>query len=778
MPRARSAYLYGALLVLTAAAYLPIWRNDFVDIDDERYILSNASVKTGLSWPNWCWAWTTDHGSYWQPLSWLSLQLDAHLFSGRGATGQPIPWPAAFHGENLLWHAANGLLLFALLQRLTGARWCSFVVAGLFAVHPLHVESVAWAAERKDVLSTFFGLLTLWAYARYAETPGWRRYTLVGVLYLASLLCKPMLVTLPLVLLLLDYWPLRTRPYSRFGPVLEKIPLLLLAVAIILVTLLMHHNYGADVPLDVVSLSARVANVFAAYGWYLLHTLWPQQLCVFYPHPQGNWSAAAVAAGVATLVLITGLGIWQARQRPWLLVGWLWFVITLVPVIGLTQSGMQAWADRFTYWPHIGLFIAVVWGLAELTERLHIPVLVTCPVTALVLVGLACATWVQVGYWRDTPTLWQRVLAVTHDDRLAHPNLGLYYLEHGQLDQAETHLSAALRAHPDGADMHNALGVTLLMLGREEEAAARFRRSVELVPNLSDVWCHLGLACTRLGRVEDAVACYRRALELEPETPDTLAMLGQALWADGQRVEAVAMLQAALQRDPRQAHAWYGLGVARLAEGRTEDAIEDLTKAVDFKPELVAAHSELGVALGRAGRWPDAVLAQATAVQMQREWEERLVRMGGRVSTVDGIPPRTSYECRLAFALACCGDRAGALQMYAVASARDPHWPDTFAARARKLATESEAGRRDPQTAYELARQAVDGAREPSAQHLDALAVAEAAGGNFAEATTVAKRALDKASAAGDVALANAIRDRLRLYARKKAFAGVDRESR
>jgi tetratricopeptide (TPR) repeat protein len=785
MLRIRAAYLHGVLLVLTAVAYHPIWRNDFVDMDDEKYITTNPWVREGLSWPGFRWAWMTDHGRYWMPLSWLSLQADVQFLCGRDDSGGPALAPAIFHGENLLWHAASVLLLFALLQRLTGARWCSFLVAGLFAVHPMHVESVAWAAERKDVLSTFFGILTVWAYARYVEAPGWRRYLLVIAAFLASLLAKPMLVTLPLLLLFLDFWPLHrlvspgTGPRSLFGLVLEKVPLMLIAATIVVLTLLMHHNYGADVPLDVVSLPARVANAFAAYGWYVSHTLLPRQLCAFYPHAQDDWSATTIAAGTATVAIITGLTTWQARQRPWLLVGWLWFVIALVPVLGLTQSGMQAWADRFCYWPHIGLFIAAVWALAELAERLHVPAAVWGAVAALALTGLAAATWIQVGYWRDTPTLWERVLAVTGDDRLAHPNLGLYYYEHGQLDQAQVHLAEALRRHPNAADMHNALGVTLLMLGREDAGAEHLRRALELVPTASATWCHLGLVRLRQGRPGEAVDCYRRAMELDHGAPDTMAMLGQALWADGQRAEAVSTLHAALDADPREGHAWYGLGVALLADGRIEEAIEALTQARRFKPELVATHSELGVALGRAGRWADAVGAQAIALQMQREREERLGRMGGRISTADGIAARVSYQCRLGFALACCGDRPGAREAYAAATALDPRWPDAFAAKAWMLATDSNESGRDPQTAYELASQAVDSAGEPSALLLDALAAAEAARGNFREATAIAKRAIEKARTAGDIALVKAIQERVRLYvARKPACASTHRGSR
>ena len=280
--------------------------------------------------------------------------------------------PAAFHGQNLAWHAASALLLFGLWQRLTGARGRSFLVAALFAVHPMHVESVAWAIERKDVLSVFFGVLTLWAYARYLDRPGWKRYLPLGTAFLLSLLSKPMLITLPFVLLLLDYWPLRrTAPPRRL--VWEKAPLFALAALFAVVTVVLRFEHGALVSLDDVPLLSRVANALTAYGWYLSTTFYPARLAALYPHPYDHWSPAAALAGAAALLSLTALSVWQARRRPWLITGWLWFVVALVPVIGLAQGGKQAWADRFSYWPHIGLFVAVVWGLGECVERCASP---------------------------------------------------------------------------------------------------------------------------------------------------------------------------------------------------------------------------------------------------------------------------------------------------------------------------------------------------------------------------------------------------------------------
>jgi hypothetical protein len=450
----RSIVLCTGLLFLTVIAYLPLWGNDFIDYDDEVYITSNPQVVEGLTWSGVGWAWTNDLAPYWLPITWMSWQLDAQL-SPRTAEGAVFLSPAVFHGQNLFWHGVNVLLLFVLWYRLTGARWRSFLVAALFAVHPMRVESVAWAIERKDVLSGFFGLLAVWAYVRYSEHPGWMRYLGVAVAFLLSLLCKPMLLTLPLVLLLLDYWPLR-----RFGQatgtgqvvkrslrwlVLEKAPLFAIMVMIACLTMDSRDRHGSMIPLGTISLSSRLANALIAYGCYLSTTLYPSGLAVLYPHPGNYWSPLRALVGAGCLLSITALGVWQARRRPWLIVGWLWFVITLLPVIGLAQGGSQSWADRFTYWPHMGLFTALVWGCAELADRLHLGPVVRGVAAALVVGSLAAVTWVQVGYWQCSTTVWERTAAVTTDNHWAHQRLSRCYRREGRLAEAEFHLAEATR---------------------------------------------------------------------------------------------------------------------------------------------------------------------------------------------------------------------------------------------------------------------------------------------------------------------------------------------
>ncbi len=733
MPRVSTRALAGALVALTVAAYLPLWNNDFVNFDDESYITDNPHVTEGLTGRGFVWSWTTLRGFYWQPISWLSLQLDAQLFSARSPTGKLTISPAAFHGENLFWHVASALLLLWLWERLTGACWQAFLVAALFALHPLRVESVAWASERKDVLSVFFGVLTLWAYASYAAVPGRGRYVAVMAAYALSLLAKPMLMTLPFALLLLDYWPLgRLTAGSLRRLLLEKVPLFVLAAAVGLAALAGRAHEGSVVTLAELPLSVRLANAATAYGWYLSHTFWPAHLAVLYPHPEHNWSVAAALGGGGVLLAGTLVSLWSVRRRPWLAVGWFWFVGALVPVIGLAQGGPQAWADRFTYWPHVGLFAALVWGLARLIERFRVPARVVAPVAALALGALAVLTWVQVGYWRNSGALWEHTLAVTRDNTSAHVNLANYQMSRGRLDEGERHFAEAVRLRPDSYEAHYDLGVALLGLGREEEAAHEFHETLARAPTYVDAWHNLGLARLRQGRPEPAAHSFRKALELQPAAPDTLACLGQALWRAGQRPEALQTLRAAADADPNCGDAWYGLGVAHLTEGRTAEAVTAFTRAQQITPGMVSAASSLGMALGRQGQWADAVNWHLRAVTLQEEGEKALEAMGGRAPAPEGTPQIVIYRCRLAFALRQLGNRGAAEEQYRAALRRDPSWPEKFTARAARLTADPDEKQRDPRLAYELASQAAQAVGDPPPSTLDALAAARAALGGFA----------------------------------------------
>jgi tetratricopeptide (TPR) repeat protein len=620
MSRLQTALLYLALMALTVVVYAPLWKNGLVDFDDELYISTNPHVMQGLSWSGIQWAFTNYRGNYWQPVAWLSLQLDAQMFATQSGDGQLVPSTTAIHGHNLFWHGASALLLFSLWRRITGATWPAFLVAALFAVHPMHVESVAWAAERKDVLSVFFGIVTLWAYVWYTNAPGWGRYLCMAAVFVLSLMSKPMLITLPFVLLLLDYWPLRrgllVRSASEENPkpeirngfgfrvsdfphwgwlLLEKVPLLLLAAAAGFLTMLAREQTGSVVAWSVIPLSARLANAAAGYAWYLTHTIWPANLGVLYPHPGANWSILSVAGGLTALLAVTALAGVQARRRPWLLVGWFWFVVTLLPVIGLAQGGEQAWADRFSYWPHIGLFVALVWTVAELVERWRIPGGVAGAAAAVVLIGLSALTWIQVGYWRDTPTLWKRAAAVSSDNDVAHLHLGYYYVHRELPETARSHFAEAVRIRPDSAEFQGFLGAVLLSLGKVREASAHLQRAVELDPQIADAWHNLGMARLRLQEPEAAIACFRKLLDLLASDPSQSSSAG------------------------KQAEALIALSLAQLAAGKRSDALETIhaaSHAAEADADLPALTLDALAAAQRAlGQFPEAIQTAKRALK-------------------------------------------------------------------------------------------------------------------------------------------------------------------
>ena len=456
------------LVAVTLAVYWPVMRYDFINYDDPDYFTANTHVQTGLTLPNMVWAFSTRRTTNWHPLTWLSLMLDAELF-GKGPVGP--------HFTNLLLHAANTVLLFLLLRRLTAANWRSALVAALFALHPLHVESVAWISERKDVLSTFLGLLTLLFYAGYAQGVTVdtcrvtrtesilsrvtchvsRFYWLALLFFVLGLMSKPMLVTLPLVMLLLDWWPLgrMSRVEGRGSRVrslvLEKIPFFLLSAISCVVTFIAQQKGGSVISLVKISFAGRIENTFVSYARYLGKTFWPSHLAVLYPHPI-HWGAGLI---VFSLVLVIGFSVaavWFGRQHPYVPMGWFWFVGTLVPVIGLVQVGIQSMADRYTYLPLIGVFMVVVWGFDEARVKWRLPETLVLFLAGMFLLAGAWATRSQLSYWRDSETLFRHTLAVTENNYLAYNNLGTCLSEKGQLAEARDCFQKSLRIKPNNVD--------------------------------------------------------------------------------------------------------------------------------------------------------------------------------------------------------------------------------------------------------------------------------------------------------------------------------------
>ncbi|MEJ2092422.1 MAG: tetratricopeptide repeat protein [Syntrophobacterales bacterium] len=513
----------GSLLILiclllagmTLLPYLQVIDHDFITLDDDMYVTNNPLVLAGLTWTGVKWAFVARHSSNWHPLTWLSHMLDSQLYGS---------WAGGHHVTNIVFHLANIILLFLFLVRVTQALWPSALVAALFALHPLHVESVAWVSERKDVLSAFFWIATMWAYAEYTFVPTIWRYLAVFVLFALGLMAKPMLVTLPFVLLLLDYWPLRrikglapVPAYSRAdtpppGPakqsawrlIYEKIPLFTLSAVSCLITLSAQSHSGSVMPLYIRPLGPRIANALVAYVKYVVKMFWPPPMAMFYPlNPVPWWQALAAAL---VLLTVTALMLSRAQRSPYLAVGWLWYLGTMVPVIGLVQVGGQAMADRYTYIPFIGLFIIVVWGIFELTASWRFRKVILALGTAAVLVACWWATWVQIGYWRNSETLFLHAIRVTGPNYMAYNHLGMYYANEGKINQAITMYKNALITAPAYPPAYNNLGIIYANQGKFDQAIALFKKAIQLTPGNPSYHRNLALAYEKQGKHAEAQA--------------------------------------------------------------------------------------------------------------------------------------------------------------------------------------------------------------------------------------------------------------------------------
>ena len=610
-PARHRGWIPVALIACVGALYARVAFYDFV-FDDIIHITDNPMVRRGLTWPGLAWALTTMHAANWQPLTWLSHLIDCTLFG---------LWAGGHHLVNVALHALNAALLFAVLQRSTGARWRAAAVALIFAVHPLRVESVAWVSERKDVLGAAFWLLAMLAYVRYARGPTPGRFAGVGVLLALGLMAKPMLVTLPVVLLLWDVWPLgrwsgnRTAaaavaPPSAGAParrslgalVAEKAPLVALCVLAAVVTLVAQSRGGAVQSLEGLPVGARVDNALRSYVTYLSMAVWPVDLAFIYPYGEASGLTMAGLAAGAVVLAITAIaaGLWP--RLPYLLVGWLWYLGTLVPVIGIVQVGNQALADRYTYIPLIGIAIAATWGSADLARRWPR----WRPLVALAAAGLLgfwlVRTGAQVAVWRDEITLNTHALRVTTANFVAHNNLGRALYLQGRLQEAAGHLEHALAIEPEFAEAHNNLGAVLLQEGRLEAATARIERALELDPAYAEAYDNLGLVRFRQGRLDDAAAAFAKAVEMAP--------------------------------DYAQGH--YDLGTVRLQQGRAQDAAAQLETALDLRPDHAEAHNNLGVALLQLGRPQEAAPHFETALVL--EPDHATARAGLAAATATGPP--------------------------------------------------------------------------------------------------------------------------------------------
>ncbi len=546
--------LTGVILAVTVAVYAGSLNYGFIHLDDYDYVLDNSNVTKGITYESARWAFTTFHACNWHPLTWLSHMLDCELF-GLDARGH--------HMTNLLLHLASTLILFLLLHRATGSLFRSAFVSAIFGVHPLHVESVAWISERKDVLSSFFWMCATWSYICYAQRPATRRYILVPLFFAMGLMAKQMLVTLPFVFLLLDYWPLKRfnlAPASQRdlgGPgtntlrflLWEKAPLFALSAAASAVVFIAQHTGGATASFDTIPFLTRLQNAILSYLLYIFKTAWPMKLAVFYPYPEtiSLWNAAGSAA---LLLAITAAVLFKARKFPYLATGWLWYVGTLIPVIGLVQIGAQAHADRYTYLPMIGLLILTVWGASDVANRLKLGGIFTLSAAGAALVVLTIAGYNQASYWRDSITLFTRTIAVTGNNWMAHNSLGSALKDAGRLEESIESYSESIRIRPYFAEAHNNLGVALTAAERGQDAADSFRTALRLKADYAEAHDNLGVVLAQQGMLSEALQHLTRALELRPLNAKAHNNMGNLLSMMGKRDDAIRHYSEALRINP------------------------------------------------------------------------------------------------------------------------------------------------------------------------------------------------------------------------------------
>lgn len=592
-----------ALVAATLLVYGQVRHFEFINYDDTEYVTENVNVRGGLIVEGIVWAFRTVHAGNWHPLTWLSHMLDVSLFGMD---------PGGHHVMNLIFHIINTLLVFVVFSKMTGAIPKSAFVAALFALHPLHVESVAWVSERKDLLSTFFWMISLWAYAGYAAAPSMRRYLTVAACFCLGLMSKPMVVTLPFVLLLLDYWPLKRFQWSHlkggangcrtviFRLIREKIPLLVLSALSAVVTVYAQASGGAVKDLDIFPLTVRIANAVVVYAAYIIKMIWPSDLAFLYPHP-GMPPAWQVACAVLLLAGITVFGLARAGKQPYVIFGWFWFLGTLVPVIGLVQVGMQAMADRYTYIPLTGLFIMVTWGIADAARKWRHQTPVLALGAGILLLVFGGLTWQQAGYWKNSENLFRRAIDITKDNFIAHYNLANVLARREDPAEAVFYYREALRIKPGFADAHINLGNTLSLQGHDGDAVRHYQAALKLQPQNARLHINLAIALDKDGRPDEALDHYLEAIRIDPDDEDTRYRAGNILFQAGRAEEASIQYREAIRVAPGFAEAHYNLGVALFRQGDVNGAVHAFQRALAVRPDFDMAAQRLKQAM-EAGR--------------------------------------------------------------------------------------------------------------------------------------------------------------------------------
>jgi tetratricopeptide (TPR) repeat protein len=801
-----------SLALATIIAYEPIRLNGFVNYDDDLYVTENPNVNRGITGESILWAFTASRNSNWHPLTWLSHMLDCELFGLN---------PAGHHIINLFFHIANTLLLFWVLKRMTGAIWQSAFVAAAFALHPLHVESVAWVAERKDVLSGFFWMLTIGCYIRYTEQPGVRRYLLVFLVFALGLMAKPMLVTLPFVLLLLDYWPLGRLQWGSQGDsqgrpvwrlVGEKVPLFILTVASSVITFIIQQKGGAMDVGKSYSLGVRISNTLVCYVGYLIKTAYPANLSVLYPHPGDSLPMWQVIVSLLIVVAASVAVIYGGRRRRYLVTGWFWYLGVLVPVAGIVQVGAQAMADRYTYLSSIGIFIMAAWGAGELSAKWRYRKLAIGTAAGIALACLLICSRLQVRYWQDNFKLFGHSIAVTENNYLMHDSFGGALFEKGQFDDAIAQFREALRINPEYSGAKRNIGIVLLKQGKIDEsikflteaanskgdqfkahnylglayaekgeldtAIQHYKEAIRFAPDYVEAIANLGIALKEQGRVTEAIKEWERALLLKPDEPDVHYNMALAMAEQYKYDKAIKHFSAALESKPNWPEALYNLGCAYYEQGKFELTVKYCAEALRLKPDYYNAHYNMGLAFVQQGRYDDAAKCIKAALELKPDWPEAHHNLGyvyyrqGKLDLAEEqcaealclAPEYLTARLTLASILSETGKIEQAVEHYYEILRLDPN--ETYALKnlAWILATTEDAKLHNPTDAIKYAQKACELTGYNRADFLDTLAAAYAAAGNFGEAVETTEKALKLAEGTNEKELAKEIGKRLELY--------------
>ncbi len=750
------------LLAGTLALFWPVQHFPFIGYDDPDYVANNPHVLAGLKWNSIVWAFgnLTSGFTYWHPISWLSHMTDAQLFGGDAGK---------HHLMNVLYHSADVILVFLLLRKMTGSTWRSAAIAAIFAWHPLQVESVAWVTERKNLLSTLFLLLTIWTYARYiektkgSELPGAlggaskhlraqmgnRHYWIPIVLFGVGLMSKPMLVTVPVVLLLLDFWPFNRLTNLKSLPALiaEKIPFAVLSAISAAITVLAHKEF--DSLSTGISLRLRIANALLSYVRYLKKFLWPNDLGVVYPFPS-EWPISRLLVCIVVLGALTAFAFSIARRRPYVLFGWLWFLITLLPVIGIVQAGSQAMADRFMYVPIIGLLTAAMWGVADVLRTAQLEKMLAPALACVVLVPSFFASRHQVHYWANSIVLFERAIEVEPINQIGHYNLGYALMMKGNIPEAKTHFQKAIEISSRYNDARNNLAAIALREGNPEEAIKQYQAILSTQPRHPLAHYNWGIILQQQNKDSEALGHFQAAIENDPNNAEAHNALGNLLARNGKADEGAEHVLKAVQLNPKLPQAQVNAGQVMMQRRKLPEAMNHFNEALKINPELAEAHFGLGDALAMTGQLDKALPHFAEVVRIQP-------------NAVQGYLP-------LGMALQQTGNTDSAVRAYREGLRVKADFLPIIMRLGWLCCTHPDPKIRDGAEALKLGTQAVELTREQNAEALDLLAAAYAEAGKYAEAATTAQKAISLANTSGQQAQATQIEARLQLYKQERSF--------